>query len=367
MHKKSCKAAFNPAGIDSFTVILRVLVYCVILGSCLFCCSKEKQKESGDKSVSSLEVKYGDSVPLFEAKDMFGNNLEMNSLRGKTILLEFVNSEAFYKNPDFWKYSNVLAKRYEDRRFVSIIVLNDNKFKLSKLKKVLAESNVELPIFLVPSEKMNDLFGVELGQVASILIDPTSKVRFVNPILLPNDTKRQLVEKLVLGSVEYTFQREDSERCPLKANGKMPDLNLEEIRTGKRVMLSQLYQNRIVCFLFTAGCGRCEIKNFLDMIRKIEKSLKDEVSLKNTLIIFGEGIDNNELEKLLGDYKIDISAYRTPDLQNLTSEYVTRKTESLRPKVIFLDRAGNIRYLRNLSDFETELFDGSVNFKNFEK
>lgn len=319
------------------------------------------------KAVSELGGLYGEPTPLFDAKDIYGNNFDMRSLQGKTILLEFLTSETFYKNPALWKYSNVLAQRYKDNNFISVLVLNDKKVKLSKLKRTLAESNIELPIFLTQSEKINDLFGLESGSMALVLIDSTSVVRFAKPKLLANDTKRQLVEKLVVGSIEYSFEREDSLGYTFKLSKKMPDLNLEGIGAEKKLMLSELYQKPMICFLFTTGCSRCEITKFLNALVKIEKSLKGEVASENMLIIFREDISEKELEKFLKDYNIDIPAYQTADLQNLTSEYVTRKTESMRPKVIFLDEFGAIRYLKNLSDFRIELENKSVDFQALQK
>jgi hypothetical protein len=367
MNDRNCKSIFTLPWLGSFVGVLKVILYGLVLTSCLLSCGEEREKRTTGKDFSAFALKYGDEAPLFAADDIYGDKFDMRDARGKTMLLEFFSFEAFHKTPAFWRYSDVLAQRYKDDDFVSVIVLNDESFEISKLKETLAESEAELPIFLAWPEKVNDLFGLEPGSVALVLIDSTSVIRFARPALLSNDTKRQLVEKFVLGKIRYTFDKEDSLTYPFRVGGKMPDLNLEQMGTGKKLMLSQLCSEPTISFLFTARCSRCEIKKFLNALAQIEECLKSELAGENMLMILTHDLGKEELENYLKDSKISIPAYQTADLRNLTGEYVTRKTEALRPKVIFVDQSGTIRYLKNLSDFRLELKNKSVDFQALQR
>jgi peroxiredoxin len=360
-------AAFsNLSALTPSSGLLRLALFVLLLASCLLCCGQGQERETIAAKTPSFDLKYGDPAPLFEAADIYGNPVDMRSLRGKTVLLEFLSPELFYDGPDFWSYSNVLAQKYKDSGFVSILILNEKKFEPSRVKRTLAEAGVELSVLLCGSEELNSLFGLQFESPAALLVDSASVVRFARPTLLDNDTKRQLVEKLVLGNISYSLESEKGSEYPFKLDHRMPDLQLERIGAEEKLTFRELTTGPRICFLFTAACTECEITKFFNALVQIRESLEGQIARENMLIIFRDDLTKQEIKKYLDDYKVGMPVYQTSDLQNLTSEYVTRKTESLRPKVILVDESGTVRYLSSLPDFKIDLQGNSVDLQIFE-
>jgi peroxiredoxin len=359
-------AFFNLSAPALPTGLLRTALFVLLLASCLLCCSEEQERETIATKTPSFDLKYGDPAPLFEAADINGNPVDMRSLRGRIVLLEFLSPELFYDGLDFWSYSNLLARKYLDDGFVSILILNEKKFEPSKVKRTLSEVGAESSVLLGGSKELNSLFGLQFGSLAAVLVDSASVVRFAQPTLLDNDTKRQLVEKLVLGNIRYSFESEKGSEYPFQPDHRMPDLQLERIGVEEKLTFRELAAGPKICFLFTAACTQCEITKFFNALVQIRESLEGRIARENLLIIFRDDLTEQEIKKYLDDYEVGMPVYQTSDLQNLTSEYVTRKTESLRPKVILVDESGTVRYLNGLPDFRIDLQNDSVDLQIFE-
>ena len=359
-------AFFNLSALAPSTSLLRTVLVVLLLASCLLCCGQERQGETIARKTPSFDLKYGDPAPLFEAADINGNPVDMRSLRGKTVLLEFLSPELFYDGPGFWSYSNVLAQKYKGYGLVSILILNERELETSRVKRTLSEAGAESSVLLGGSEELNSLFGLQFGSLAAVLIDSASVVRFAQPTLLDNDTKRQLVEKLVLGNIRYSLESEKGSEYPFRLGHRMPDLQLERIGTEEKLTFMELTSGPRICFLFTAACTQCEITKFFNALLRIRESLEGQVARENMLIIFRDDLTEQEIKKYLDEYQPDMPVYQTSGLQDLTSEYVTRKTESLRPKVVLIDKSGTVRYLNGLPDFKIDLQNDSVDLKIFE-
>ena len=360
-------AAFSDLSRPAYsTSLLRIALLILLLTLCLLCCGGEQERGTIAKRTPSFDLTYGDPAPLFETADINGHPVDMRSFRGRTVLLEFLSPELFYDAPGFWSYSNILARKYREDGFVSILVLNEKEFDPSKVKMMLSEAGVESSILLGGSEELNSLFELDFGSLAAILIDSASVVRFAQPTLLDNDTKRQLVEKLVLGNIRYSLESDKGSEYPFRLDQRMPELQLERIGAEEKLTFGQLTPGPKICFLFTAACTQCEITKFFNSLVRIKEPLEERVAWENMLIIFRDDLTDQEINKYLDDYKVSLPVYRTSDLKSLTSEYITRKTESLRPKVILVDESRTIRYLNGLPDFRIDLQNGTVDLQIFE-
>lgn len=131
--------------------------------------------------------KYGDRAPSFRFFSTKGQEIDSDSLGGKTVLLYFFDAE----EDRHWSeilYAAMLAKAYEDRALEVVAV---SKSRPRRLAEYVA--TVGVPV-VVDDESLSahELFHMRECCGGTVLVDSAGVIRFITPYLAPGGTMRQV-------------------------------------------------------------------------------------------------------------------------------------------------------------------------------
>ena len=159
--------------------------------------------DKGAKSGGGLRP--GDTVPNFSGVDHNGNTVDLESLKGNIVVLEWFNNECpfvvkHYKNGDM----NSLADRYKDKG-VKWIAVNSTSGKTEQdMKAIASEWNINRPILLDKSGDIGKTFGAR-NTPAMYIIDKEGKLAYRGAI----DDKPDPKPESISSSKNYVSQALD--------------------------------------------------------------------------------------------------------------------------------------------------------------
>lgn len=136
---------------------------------------------------SPTYFKYGDRAPSFRFFSTKGQEIDSDSLGGKTVLLYFFDAE----EDRHWSeilYAAMLAKAYEDRALEVVAV---SKSRPRRLAEYVA--TVGVPVVVDDdSLSAHELFHMRECCGGTVLVDSAGVIRFITPYLAPGGTMRQV-------------------------------------------------------------------------------------------------------------------------------------------------------------------------------
>ncbi len=148
-------------------------------------------------------LSYGDEAPDFYAEDINGNLFALSQERGKNILILFFNP--LYMADKFKLiYAEVLFKRYKERGFKVVGISNSNRIITREFSK---KCKLTFPIIADEEKKIHKLFKIEDCCGGFVFLNKEGKIEFYSKNLISEEEMRQLVEKNVLGKINYYFQK----------------------------------------------------------------------------------------------------------------------------------------------------------------
>ncbi|MGZ5247698.1 MAG: TlpA family protein disulfide reductase [Flavitalea sp.] len=148
------------------TIFLLVLLFGLLILSC-----KEKQEPEVIAAESELPGESAVNIPSFNLKDINGNIVNLESLKGKKV---FVNLWATWCPPCRKEMPSIqkLSAEVNKNNVVFVMLSLDDDFE--KAKAYVQENNLMLPIYY-PAETLPELFNVE-GIPATFIFNEKGKL-----------------------------------------------------------------------------------------------------------------------------------------------------------------------------------------------
>ncbi len=150
-------------------IILFTAVAAVTFASCSTAANEEKKPT--ENNAATPTKKEVSQIPVFTMKDDKGNNVDLQSLKGKKI---FVNIWASWCPPCRVEMPSIAALHTKaDKEKVVFVMLSLDENMQSSID-FMKESNIDLPIYF-PAENLPNLFNG--GSIpASFIFDETGKI-----------------------------------------------------------------------------------------------------------------------------------------------------------------------------------------------
>lgn len=147
-----------------------------------------RARSGGPQGPPVTYFKYGDVAPRFRFRSVTGQVIDSDSLRGKTVLVEFFNAE----DDQHWSqilYADMLAKAYGDRGLEVIAISRTRPRLLEKYPRA-----VGIQMVVDDSLSIHNLFHLRECCGGTVLIGSEGTIRFISAYLAPGDMMRQVLE-----------------------------------------------------------------------------------------------------------------------------------------------------------------------------
>ena len=119
---------------------------------------------------------------------------------------------------------------------------------------------------------MNNLgLGVPIGshETYTVFVGPDTRVRFAVRKSLPSDAIRQLVERNILGKIDYS---PPSPPPGYVVGSPVPEIAVRNARTGRSIPLSTLLQGQGTVLFYRANCTSCGIETEIHRLATLERT-----------------------------------------------------------------------------------------------
>lgn len=177
-----------------------------------------------------------------------------------------------------------------------------------------------------------------------VIYDNQYKAKFVSFNMPAEDLIRQLVEKYVLGKIDYSYR--DTPLSFFTVGNPLPELRLTPLRGGNRDVVKldgEIANDRIVVF-FPPKCSACTLAQSVGVIQALQDQIKKSRNLKRKqlLLIFSSAPPQTETLDVLLNLCPD-SYVAKHDKRFPWDEYETRvKLPSFGPFVAISDELGQV-------------------------
>jgi peroxiredoxin len=146
--------------------------------SALACLSALALAAVADAKTASI----GQPAPDFTLKDTAGKDVSLADLKGKTVVLEWVNPQCPYVKRHYnLKTMNTLADRYKDKDVVWLGVATGDTANAGSLKSFASKNNIAHPILLDPDGKVAKAYGAKTTP-HMFIVDKDGKLAYAGGI-----------------------------------------------------------------------------------------------------------------------------------------------------------------------------------------
>ena len=160
----------------------RILLVCMILLG--ISVSAQTIDERGYK------VKVGDMAPDFSIKMTDGKSIQLSSLKGKTVMLQFTASWCSVCRKEMPFIERDIWAKYKDRADFSLIAI-DRDEPLPVVKKFASSIPITYPIGLDPKANIFALYADrEAGVTRNVIIDKEGKIVMLTRLYTEEEFKR---------------------------------------------------------------------------------------------------------------------------------------------------------------------------------
>ncbi len=170
-------------------------------------------------------------------------------------------------------YPAVLLNRYHKRglNFVYVMPSASNPAWLRSVSSSLNGRAQGFSIALDERGTFAELLGVPRGshETYTVFVGPDTRVRFAVRKSLPSDVMRQLVERNILGTIDYS---PPSPPPGYVVGSPVPEIAVRNARTGRSIPLSTLLQGQGTVLFYRANCTSCGIESEIHRLATLERT-----------------------------------------------------------------------------------------------
>lgn len=300
-----------------------------------------------DKNLSAQDL-LNKRAKDFSLLDLKGNLIETSKISNKSILYLFFDpTNTFQKG--ILVYAQVLSNRYKGRGLEIIGITDKDKERaLNLLKRV----GFTFPIIFDDNKEIYSFFLIKDCCGGTVLVGREKVIKFHVSSLLNQENLRQLVEKEVLGKINYDFEEPVRQKL-FKINQKAPKIILREANSGNLKDIWSFNEEYLIVSFFSSVCGMCKSGRRIETLKALDKKLKDKSA--KVILVFSEPFDREDINKWESQVKMPFEKYISEDIFTDEEKYITDDSLKTDPLTILLDRERKVIFIEKLGMDEKEM------------
>lgn len=160
---------------------------------------------ASDAAYADENETVGKAATPFDLRDINGQKVQLESLRGKVILLSFWATWCAPCKEEM-PHLNKLYLKHKDNGFVVLSISSDDARTGSRVKPYIKSKGFSFPVLLDPSSKATTAYNPNKTLPWTVVIDRDFKIAKVHSGFNPGDEKEieELVEKLVHAGASHS-------------------------------------------------------------------------------------------------------------------------------------------------------------------
>lgn len=283
-------------------------------------------------NLSSSEI-LNKRAKNFSLLDLKENVVDTSKLSNKSILYLFFDpSNTFHK--EVLVYAKVLSNKYKSLGLEIIGVTDKNKEKALKL---LEHGKFNFPIIFDFKKELYNFFLAKECCGGVVLVGRDGLIKFHSSILLNQENIRQLVEKEVLGIINYEFKEPVGQKL-FQIGIEAPKLSLREAHTGKIKDFWSFEEEYLIVTFFSSVCGMCKSGRRIETLKELDRRLKEKRANAKIILVFSEPFDGEDIANWEKRIKMPFEKYISEDIFTDEEKYLTDSSLKTDPLTVVLDR-----------------------------
>jgi hypothetical protein len=283
-----------------------------------------------DKSSVYAPLQYGARLnpdALQRALRQTGYDGPLSSSR---YLLFYFLSPSSFTNPKSVKYGEALLKRHQASGLRVLGIADANECGAPPRAQ---GEELSFPVLCDKDGTLKLLFHMPVHDEYAYLLSSDGQVVFSLPGAPPEDLMRQIVEKYVVGRIDYS--RDHAQRL-YRVGETLPSISVAPVAGGKPFDFTAR-DNELV--IISARCTSCQLHAFMDRYRALPASDRPR------FLIFSQRFPQQTLLKdlTMAGIPVDNIYLAQEPLGDLENEYRTKTGDDESSVIVEVDAAGRIK------------------------
>ena len=165
---------------------------------------------------------------------------------------------------------------------------------------------------------------------------------------------RQLVEKELLGKIEYNFNDTPKSEA-FKLNNPAPLIPLQEVLSDEILNFNNFGEDYILATFFSSMCTTCKTGRRVTMMKDIEGELDRNHIQSKSILVFFRPFDKYDIEKWGKAIDMPFDQFIADDLFSNEERYVTDDSVVPDPFTVVLDKKRNVIFVEPVNELESDL------------
>lgn len=246
------------------------------------------------------------------------------------------------------RYLDVVSRKYAEQ---GLKVVGLGGGTPEQRQEVMRRFGLSFPVVTATAEDIGDLrIATPFNHEGIIIIDSELRVKFADFETQSEDELRMLIEKYLLGDIDYTYRKAQ----PYQFFGpkqRIPPLRLEAISAepdGTEILLTSEQMATKYLAVFLANCASCQLEGYMQRLAAFEKSAAG--AKKKGIAVFAANFSRANLAAVARSAGVRTPVYiLKSDIPELYSDYQTRyHTDDMGPLLVNFDHSGAVAGVRPL-------------------
>ncbi len=288
----------------------------------------------------------------FLAYDLKNNSIDTRKFSGKSTLYIFFNPSNTY-HKEILVYAQVLLNKYKRMGLEIIGVIEKDEEKALRL---IEKSRFTFPVINDFKREIHNFFHIERCCGGVVLVGKGRMVKFISNSLLSPENIRQLVEKEVLGRINYEF-KEPERRESFKINQLAPRILMRDIENGKVMDFWNFEDEYLIVSFFSNLCSICKSGRRIETLKELDRRLREKGVKAKIILVFSEPYDKEDIENWEKQIKMPFDKYISEDIFTDEEKYITDTSLKVDPLTVVLNRERKVVFVEELLTKEREILE----------
>jgi len=303
-------------------------------------------------SPESYQDLLNKKIKGFSVWDINGKLIDTRKFSGKsTFYIFFDPSNPYHK--EVLIYAQVLLNKYKRKGLEIIGVIEKDKERALRL---VEKGRFTFPVINDFKREIHNFFHIERCCGGVVLVGKGSKTKFISNSLLSPEDIRQLVEKEVLGRINYEF-KEPERRDLFKINQLAPRILLRDIETGKVMDFWNFEDEYLIVSFFSSLCSICKSGRRIETLKELDRRLREKGIKAKVILVFSEPYDKEDIENWEKQIKMPFEKYISEDIFTDEEKYITDTSLKVDPLTIVLNGEREVVFAEKLLMKEKKILE----------
>lgn len=292
-------------------------------------------------------------APSIKLVDVQNNIYDISKMDQKPILLIFFDPQNA-RDKETISYAEVLFRRYHSR---GLCVFGISKKNTGSTFELFVYGGYSFPFISDQNNTIHAMFNIKGCCGGIVLINREKKVIFNLPYLLDINNLRQLIEKEILGKIQYSFSFNEKDK-EILLREELPELPLMDIHTYRVTNIMHPRRLPIVMTFFSSFCPDCKSSGRIQTLKKLKAIIDSNKYEVRIILVFFKPYNERDIQGWDNTINMPFEKYiALKDIYSDDEKYVTDASLKTDPLTVVLDSINQFLFVERPGMEEAAVLD----------